>query len=222
MILVASFGARAESVTVLDLTERLRDEVPVAGEVITGAMLETSASVLDTDMLFAYLPKMDGLVCAKITSFEGRYTASIKYSVTTDRQGWYQLPTSDKHKASLEGYAGGQLVVRVYTPSDNSCLNAVSYFWSRWGAVVSDAAAYRLYVNSGRYPTFLRADGEKPTVTNCVPIKGTRNFAFDSMCQVSLGHAEPLNATILRRKRGQFLPPISLSLPYVPSEIQKE
>lgn len=223
LIFAATSGrAQAEAVTVLDLAESFRDEVPVSGEAIAGVMLETPAQYMDADGLFAYLPEMKGVVCARITSYEGRYTASIKYSVSTASQGWYQLPTSSKHRSALTNYEAGQLVARIYYPAEENCLNAATYYWSRWGEGADKPGEFKLYLNSGRYPTFLRIEGEERQIINCKPIKETRNIAFDSTCLISPEQPAPQRVTVIRRKRGQFLPPIALDLPHTPIEFYKE
>jgi hypothetical protein len=178
------------------------DPIPDAsgGQLLGLRLLGGAEQVRGSGPLFLQPNTPAERVCVEAHTGDGRYSAANPFRIPVASASWVRIGAlSQVHKQTLDGYDVGDIAVRSYVVSGDSCTagDAVLLPASSGPGVRADALAVQ--VNAGGLTVGARlfalgADGQpmsEGVMGECGPAGGGARLGFNTVCRLALTDVTP-------------------------------
>jgi len=209
LALCAPLHARAD-ISLIAFNEVLKNQVPVSGSVVTGLMATVDNQIVGDEPLVLYVSdKAKQDYCVTLTSRDGMYRASARYSVTGLTPGMHAFPFPTKHRDHLRARQQNELAVlaRLVSDCDQPGGNITL---AQWGESPAQRSV-KLVANSSR--TISQIDMDEPrTTVACQMLSDANLITFDTTCTIDTTGLKNARGYLTRKRFRNPLPPVQLNL----------
>jgi len=167
--------------------EHWTDEIPHSGGIRIGLMSHYDLNKINPSYFSVRIPKGKFTsLCCDIKSRDGRYSASLRYDISTlePNQYFFKLPTN--YYSQLENYQAKDIVI-LAAIGNNCSKNPKYYVPASWGSTeVSSDTVYVLLL-SGADITFIEVYNTKTRNSkhcDCFEINANTSRAYNNLCKI--------------------------------------